>query len=42
LGNAKVRKSILNNVPLMEIYSGLQPDLADFLKKRREFMIYQE
>lgn len=42
LGSSKVRKSILGGAPLMDIYSNLQPGLAEFLKKRREFMIYQE
>jgi uncharacterized protein YbbC (DUF1343 family) len=42
LGSSKVRKAIMNGEPLMGIYSSLQPDLSSFLKKRREFLIYQE
>lgn len=42
LGSSKVRKAILNGQPLMELYASLQPDLADFLKKRKEFMIYPD
>ncbi len=42
LGSSKVRKAIINGQPLMELYASLQPDLADFLKKRREFIIYPD
>jgi uncharacterized protein YbbC (DUF1343 family) len=42
LGSSTVRKAILNGDPLMSIYSSLQPELAKFLKKRREFLIYQD
>jgi uncharacterized protein YbbC (DUF1343 family) len=42
LGNSTVRKKILTGEPLMMIYSSLKPDLADYLKKRREFIIYHD
>ena len=42
LGSSKIRKAILNGTPLMELYTSLQPELAEYLKKRREFMIYPE
>jgi len=42
LGNQKVRQSIIGNRPLMETWSSLQPDIATFNQKRREFMIYPE
>jgi hypothetical protein len=42
LGSSKIRKGILNGQPLMEMYASLQPDLADYLKKRREFLIYPD
>jgi uncharacterized protein YbbC (DUF1343 family) len=42
LGNSKVRLAIINGVPLMQLYSSIQPEIASFLKKRREFLIYPE
>lgn len=42
LGSSKVRLGIINGLPLMQIYASLQPDLKEFLRRRREFMIYPE
>ncbi len=42
LGSQKIRQSIINNRPIMETWSGLQADVAEFTKKRREFIIYPE
>lgn len=42
LGCSDVRKNILNDTPLMQIYTSLQPNLTNFLKKRKEFLIYPE
>ncbi|MGM0599776.1 MAG: exo-beta-N-acetylmuramidase NamZ family protein [Candidatus Rifleibacteriota bacterium] len=42
LGSSTVREKILAGEPLMMIYASLKPDLADYLKKRREFIIYND
>ena len=42
LGSQKIRQSVINSRPLMETYSALQADIAEFTKKRREFIIYPE
>lgn len=42
LGSSKVRGGILGGQTLMQIYAGLQTELNDYLKKRREFLIYPE
>ncbi|PKL42813.1 MAG: hypothetical protein CVV41_12350 [Candidatus Riflebacteria bacterium HGW-Riflebacteria-1] len=42
LGSQKIRQSVLNNRPIMETYAALQSDIAEFSKKRREFIIYPE
>ena len=42
LGSQKIRQSVINNRPVMETYSALQSDIAEFSKKRREFIIYPE
>lgn len=42
LGNSKVRLGIINGLPLMQIYASLQPELKEFMRRRREFMIYPE
>ena len=42
LGSSKVRGGILGGQTLMQIHAGLQSNLNDYLKKRREFLIYPE
>jgi len=42
LGSKNIRQSIISNRPLMETYSSMQADIAEFIKKRQEFMIYPE
>ncbi|MBU1109394.1 MAG: DUF1343 domain-containing protein [Candidatus Riflebacteria bacterium] len=42
LGSQKIRQNIISNRPLMETYSALQTDISEFIKKRREFLIYPE
>lgn len=42
LGSGRVRNGILSGQTLMQIYATLQSDLAEFVRKRREFLIYPE
>lgn len=42
LGSQKIRQSIISGLPLMQIWSSLQSDIAEFNGKRREFLIYPE
>ncbi len=42
LGSSRVRNGILGGQTLMQIHTNLQGDLAEFIKKRREFLIYPE
>lgn len=42
LGSAKIRQGIMAGQPLLAIYSALQADLGDFIRKRREYLIYPE
>ncbi|GAB1354467.1 DUF1343 domain-containing protein [Erysipelotrichia bacterium] len=42
LGSGKVRGGILGGQTLLQIHAGLQSELNDYLKKRREFLIYPE
>lgn len=41
-GSSVVRASILTKQPLMQIYNIVQSELNDFIKKRNEFLIYNE
>lgn len=42
LGSSKIRQGIISGQPLMAIYASLQADIAEFTRKRREFLIYPE
>lgn len=42
LGNSFIRNGIVSGRSLMEIYSATQKELGEFIKKRREFLIYPE
>jgi uncharacterized protein YbbC (DUF1343 family) len=42
LGSSKIRNGILGGQTLMQIYATLQGDLSEFIRKRREFLIYPE
>lgn len=42
LGNSTIRSGIIAGQSLMAIYSSIQKDLVEFIKKRREFLIYPE
>jgi len=42
LGNRFIRNGIVSGQSLMEIYSSTQRELGEFIKKRREFLIYPE
>ena len=41
-GSAMLREMIISNKPLMQIYSSLQQNLAQFMQNRKEFLIYSE
>jgi uncharacterized protein YbbC (DUF1343 family) len=40
LGSSLIRKSIIAGQPLMTAYASLQAEVAEFIRKRKEFLIY--
>ncbi len=41
-GSGRLRQAIIEGQPLMQIYSMIQGDLANFIRRRTEFLIYSE